>query len=82
MTAWITEPWPKKLDEMAREGWQLKRLGILGLTFEPCPPRAVYHKVILTPQLSGEAIPEGWTYLLRSSVRTVITREQPLSEAE
>lgn len=72
----------EKLDEMAREGWQLKRLGILGMTFEPCQPKTVYHKVILTPQLSGEAMPEGWTYLLRSSVRTIITREQPLSEAE
>ena len=69
MTAWITEPWPK-------------RLGILGMTFEPCQPKTVYHKVILAPQPSGEAMPEGWTYLLRSSVRTIITREQPLSEAE
>lgn len=72
----------EKLDEMAREGWQLKRIGILGLTFEPCPPRVVYHRVIRSLQLSGEAMPEGWTFLLRSSECTVITREQPLTESE
>lgn len=72
----------QKLDEMAREGWQLKRVGILGLTFEPCSPKTVYHRVIRSPQLSGEAIPEGWTALLRSGERTILTRDYPLTEAE
>lgn len=65
----------EKLDEMARAGWRLKHLGLLGPIFEDCAPnKTVYHRVIRSPQISGEPIPAGWTFLLRSGQRTVITR--------
>lgn len=71
------------LDKMAREGWRVKQLGIMGPIFEDAPPDdTVYHRVIRSPQLSGEPIPAGWTFLLRSGQRTVITRNEPLTEAE
>lgn len=73
----------EKLDEMAREGWRVTQLGIMGPIFEDAPPDdTVYHRVIRSPQLSGEPIPAGWTFLLRSGQRTVITRHEPLTEAE
>lgn len=71
------------LDKMAREGWRLKQLGLLGPIFEDAPPdNTVYHRVIRSPQISGEPIPADWTFLLRSGQRTVITRQAPLTEAE
>ena len=73
----------EKLDEMARAGWRLKHLGLLGPIFEDCAPnKTVYHRVIRSPQISGEPIPAGWTFLLRSGQRTVITRDAPLTPAE
>ena len=71
-----------KLDEMAQAGWQLTHLGFCGLTFTEALPQSVYHRVIRSPWLSGESIPQGWTFLLRQGDRTIITRAQPLNEAE
>lgn len=73
----------EKLDEMARAGWRLKQLGLLGPIFEDCAPnKTVYHRIIRSPQISGEPIPAGWTFLLRSGQRTVITWDAPLTPAE
>ncbi len=72
-----------RLDELAREGWQLQKEGFLGLTFEAIEPAERYHRVIDVPK-DQTVLPnlKGWTVVYQRGEKTIMARAEAMTAEE
>ncbi len=75
--------WERYLDKMAREGWQLRSYGFLGMRFAQAEPRECYHRILAKPKKDETPrLAKGERLICDLYDQTIVASDTPKTTAE